>query len=311
MKVLITGGGGFIGSHLADRLLDEGREVLVIDNFATARRDNLAERDGLTLVEDTIADAAAVDRAFERFGPTHVVHAAASYKDPDAWGEDVRTNALGTANVVKATQAAGLDRLVYFQTALCYGTTPSEQPVTLGHPVRPDSSYAISKTAGEQYIELGLPNYVSFRLANAYGARNISGPLPTFFQRLTAGKPCFVMDTRRDFIYVDDLIDVVMQAVVGGKGHGHYHISSGTDFAIKELFDATIAALPEVTLDGDVEVKPRNPDDAYTILLDPSRVRQDFGWEPKVPLEDGVRRAIEYYREHGISQTFTHLKVGE
>ena len=308
MKVLITGGGGFIGSHLADRLLDDGREVLVIDNFATGRRDNLAEREGLTLVEDSIADGAAVDRAFEQFAPTHVVHAAAAYKDPDAWGEDVRTNALGTANVVRATQAAGLDRLIYFQTALCYGTQPSEQPVTLGHPVRPDSSYAISKTAGEQYIELGLPNYVSFRLANAYGPRNISGPLPTFFQRLTAGKPCFVMDTRRDFIYVDDLIDVVMLALAG-KGQGKYHVSSGSDFSIKELFDATIGAL-DIQLDEPVEVRPRGEDDAYTILLDPSRTHEDFeGWQIRTPLEDGVARAIEYYRERGVEQTFTHLKV--
>jgi UDP-glucose 4-epimerase len=308
MKVLITGGGGFIGSHLADRLLDDGHEVLVIDNFATGRRDNLADRDGVTLVEDTIADAAAVERAFERFAPSHVVHAAASYKDPEGWGEDVRTNALGTANVVRATQAAGLDRLIYFQTALCYGTQPDEQPVTLGHPVRPDSSYAISKTAGEQYIELGLPNYVSFRLANAYGPRNISGPLPTFFQRLSAGKPCFVMDTRRDFIYVDDLIDVVMLALAG-KGRGKYHVSSGSDFSIKELFDATIAAL-DIQLDEPVEVRPRGEDDAYTILLDPSRTHEDFeGWRVRTPLEEGVARAIEYYRERGVEETFTHLKV--
>jgi UDP-glucose 4-epimerase len=311
MKVLITGGGGFVGSHLTDRLLDAGHEVLVIDNYATGRRDNLSERDGLEIVEDTIADAGAVETAFERFAPTHVVHAAASYKDPDGWGEDVLTNALGTANVVRATRDAGLDRLIYFQTALCYGTKPDEQPVTIGHPVRPDSSYAISKTAGEQYIEMSGLDFVSFRLANAYGPRNISGPLPTFYHRLTEGKGVFVMDTRRDFIYVDDLVDVVMQAITEGTGHGHYHISSGSDFAIKELFDATIAALPEVQLDEDVEVKPRNPDDAYTILLDPSRVQQDFGWSPKVPLEEGVRRAIEYYREYGISQTYTHLKVGE
>jgi UDP-glucose 4-epimerase len=308
MKVLITGGGGFVGSHLADRLLDAGHEVLVIDNYETGRRDNLSERAGLEIVEDTIADAAAVDAAFEGFGPTHVVHAAASYKDPDAWGEDVRTNALGTANVVRATQAAGLDRLIYFQTALCYGTQPEEQPVTLGHPVRPDSSYAISKTAGEQYIEMGLPNYVSFRLANAYGPRNISGPLPTFFQRLTTGKPCFVMDTRRDFIYVDDLIDVVMLALEG-KGAGKYHVSSGSDFSIKELFDATTKAL-DIELEDEVEVRPRGEDDAFTILLDPSRTHQDFeGWSISTPLDEGVARAIEYYREHGIEQTFTHLKV--
>jgi UDP-glucose 4-epimerase len=311
VKVLITGGAGFIGSHLADRLLDEDHEVLVIDNYATGRRDNLTERDGLEIVEDTIEDPDVVTEAFERFRPDFVVHAAAAYKDPEAWGADVLTNALGTVNVVKAAQATGVQRLLYFQTALCYGTTPTEQPVTLDHPIRPDSSYGISKTAGELYIELSGIDFLSFRLANAYGPRNISGPLPTFYHRLTENKGVFVMDTRRDFIFVDDLVDVVVQAIVEGKGHGHYHISSGSDFSIKELFDATIAALPEVELDGDVEVKPRNPDDAYTILLDPSRVRQDFGWQPKVPLEEGVRRAIEYYREYGISQTYTHLKVAE
>jgi UDP-glucose 4-epimerase len=311
VKVLITGGAGFIGSHLADRLLAEDHEVLVIDNYATGRRDNLTEQDGLTIVEDTIEDADAVLEAFEGFRPDFVVHAAAAYKDPDAWGTDVTTNALGTVNVVRAAQATGVGRILYFQTALCYGTTPTEQPVTLSHPIRPDSSYGISKTAGELYIELSGIDFLSFRLANAYGPRNISGPLPTFYHRLTEGKGVFVMDTRRDFIYVSDLIDVVMQAIVDGTGHGHYHVSSGSDFSIKELFDATIAALPEVELDEEVEVRPRAEDDAYTILLDPSRVREDFGWEPKVPLEEGVRRAIDYYRDYGISQTYTHLKVGE
>ena len=88
MKVLITGGGGFVGSTLADRLLGDGHEVLVIDNYATGRRDNLTERDGLQIVEATIADADAVQRTFSEFGPDHVVHAAASYKDPDNWAED-------------------------------------------------------------------------------------------------------------------------------------------------------------------------------------------------------------------------------
>jgi len=290
--------------------LAEDHEVLVIDNYATGRRDNLEERDGLTVVEDTIEDAGAVDAAFQSFGPDAVVHAAASYKDPDAWGADIMTNTLGTANVVKATQDAGVGRILYFQTALCYGTTPNEQPVTLEHPIRPDSSYAISKTAGEQYIELSGLDFVSLRLANAYGPRNISGPLPTFFHRLSEGKPCFVMETRRDFIYVDDLIDVVEAAIVEGKGSGYYHASSGSDFSIKELFDATVAAL-DIELDEEVEVRPRAEDDAFTILLDPSRIREDFGWEPKTPLDEGVAKAIEYYGERGIEQTFTHLKVAE
>jgi UDP-glucose 4-epimerase len=310
MKVLITGGSGFIGSHLADRLLADGHAVLVIDNYATGRRDNLIATDGLEVVEATIADADVVSAAVAGFGPDCVVHAAASYKDPDDWAEDVRTNALGTTNVVKAAREAGVERLIYFQTALCYGTRPLEQPITLDHPIRPDSSYAISKTAGEQYIELSGLDFVSFRLANAYGPRNISGPLPTFYQRLTEGRPCFVMDTRRDFIFVDDLVSVVVQAVVDGVGHGHYHVSTGSDYAIRELFDATTAALG-IELEQDVEVRPRSDDDAYTILLDPSRIRADFGWDVTIPLEDGVARATDYYREFGISETYTHLRVAE
>lgn len=311
MKVLITGGAGFIGSHLADRLLARGDEIMVIDNYATGRRDNLTPQPGLTVVEGTIADAELVNRAFDAFKPEVVVHAAASYKDPEDWAEDARTNVVGTSNVVKAAKRVGIRRIIYFQTALCYGLKPLEQPITLNHPILPDgSSYAISKTAGEQYVTLGELDSISFRLANAYGPRNLSGPLPTFYSRLTTGKPCFAMNTRRDFIYVQDLVDVVVKAL-DGRGHkGFYHISSGGDYSIKELFDATVKAMG-IKLENEVEVRERHPDDVFTILLDPSKTNQDFDWKISTPLEEGVARAIAYYQEHGISQTFTHLKGAE
>jgi UDP-glucose 4-epimerase len=309
MKVLITGGAGFIGSHLADRLLARGDEVLVIDNFATARRDNLEARSGLTIMEASIVDSDALAEAFDRSRPDVVAHAAASYKDPTDWSEDAATNATGTANVVKAARDADVDRLVYFQTALCYGLHPVEQPITLDHPLRPgDSSYAISKTAGEHYVQLSGLDWISLRLANAYGPRNVSGPLPTFFHRLTTEKPLFVMDTRRDFIYVQDLIDLVLLTVDGRGEPGVYHASSGSDFSIKELFDATVSAL-ELDPAPEVDVRERNPDDAFTILLDPSRTHAEFGWSPSTPLEEGVAAAVAYYRDFGIEETFTHLKL--
>lgn len=312
MKILITGGSGFIGSHLTDRLIARGENVCVIDNYSTGRRDNLKANKLLKIVEGTIADEQLVEETFAEFKPDIMVHAAASYKDPDNWEEDVRTNCLGTSVVVHACQRHGVKRIIYFQTALCYGLHPIEQPITLGHPIiSGGSSYAISKTTAEQYIELSGIDYISFRLANAYGPRNISGPLPTFYQRLTAGKPCFVMDTRRDFIYVADLIDCVMLAIEGKGSRGPYHISSGSDFSIKELFDATIKALG-IALDKEVEVRPRGPEDAFTILLDPSKTHWDFApWKISTPLEDGVRNAIEYYKEYGISETFTHLRIPE
>jgi UDP-glucose 4-epimerase len=151
---------------------------------------------------------------------------------------------VGTANMVKAALNMKVSRFIYFQTALCYGLRPLEQPITLNHPILPQgSSYAISKTAGEQYIELSGLDYISFRLANAYGPRNLSGPLPTFYHRLTSGLPCFVMDTRRDFIFFQDLIDVVIKAIDGQGSRDLNHVSSGSDFAIKELFDATVKAM--------------------------------------------------------------------
>jgi UDP-glucose 4-epimerase len=309
MRVLITGGAGFIGSHLADRLLDRGDSVTVIDNYATGRRDNLRPRSSLKVIEGSIADPVALSEAFALSKPEYVVHAAASYKDPHNWEEDARTNAEGTAAVVKASEAASVKRLIYFQTALCYGLQPIEQPITLSHPLHPEgSSYAISKTAGEYYIGLSSLDFISFRLANAYGPRNLSGPLPTFYQRLTSNKACFVMDTRRDFIYVGDLVDVVVSALDGIGSRGYYHVSSGSDYAIKELYDETVDALGLKDL-GPVEVRPRNPDDVFSILLDPSKTNQDFSWKTSTPLHEGVRRAIDYYRQFDIQETYTHLKA--
>jgi UDP-glucose 4-epimerase len=115
------------------------------------------------------------------------------------------------------------------------------------------------------------------------------------------------METRRDFIYVDDLVDVVVMAIDGTGECGVYHISSGADYAIKELFDATVKAL-NITLEHEVEVRPRHPDDAYTILLDPAKTQRDFGWRVTMPLERGVQRAIEWYQQYGITQTYTHLQ---
>lgn len=308
MKILVTGGAGFIGSHLVDQLIARNDEVLVIDNYATGRRDNLSSHPNLKVIEGTIADEVLVNNIFKEFEPEIVVHAAASYKDPDNWEEDARTNELGTINVVRAAKRTNVGRLIYFQTALGYGLRPLEQPITLNHPRRPEgSSYAISKTAGEMYIELSGIEYISFRLANAYGPRNLSGPLPTFYHRLTTNKPCFVMDTRRDFIFVDDLVDVVIKAIDGMGTKGAYHVSSGSDYSIKELFDGTVKAL-KIQLEKEVEVRPRNEDDVFTILLDPSKTNHDFSWKITTPLESGIARAIEWYKVYGITQTYTHLK---
>jgi UDP-glucose 4-epimerase len=310
MKVFVTGGSGLVGSTVIDLLLTRGDEVVAIDNFATGRRDNLKPHPGLRLVEDSIADARTVGRLIGDFRPDIVIHTAASYKDPDDWHTDALINCVGSANVARACKDHKVARLIYFQTALCYGTKPREQPITLDHPLSPvNSSYAISKTAGEHYIQFSGVDWITFRLANVIGPRNVSGPLPIFFERLSQGKRCFVTAARRDFVFVGDLARTVLKAA-NGVGSGTYHFSSGRDVAIKDLYDEVVRVM-KLNDYPEPEIRPLGPDDAATILLDPSRTFRDFGEFHFTPLEEIVAQTIEYYRDHGVQGGYTHLRAEE
>jgi UDP-glucose 4-epimerase len=310
MKVLVTGGSGLIGSTVIDRLLARGDEVLAIDNFATGRRDNLRPHPRLTLVENSIVEAGLVDELIGGFRPDIVLHAAASYKDPEDWYSDALTNCVGSANVARACRSYRVGRLIYLQTALCYGTRPREQPISLSHPIDPvNSSYAISKTAGEHYIQLSGVDWLTFRLANAVGPRNVSGPLPIFFARLSQGKPCFVTEARRDFVYVEDLAQILLRAV-DGAGNGTYHFSSGRDVAIKDLYDEVVRAM-QLNEYPEPEIRPLGPDEAPSILLDPSRTFRDFGEIRFTPLSEVVAKTVAYYREYGVTGGYTHLQAGQ
>lgn len=310
MRVYITGALGQVGSHVAELLLARGDEVFGIDNLETGRREHLKDQKNLTIEIGSIADEKLVQSTIAKFKPDVIVHAAASYKDPENYIGDALTNVAGTANVVQAAKANGVKRIVYFQTALCYGVKPLQQPIQLDHPVLPDnSSYAISKTAAEDYIKLSGIDYVSFRLANVIGPRNTSGPLPIFYQRLSQGKKCFVTKARRDFCYVGDLAKTVVDAA-DGKGKGIYHFSSGKDIAIKDLYDAVVEGMG-LNAYPEPEVREIGADEAPSILLDPSRTFKDFGKIEFTPLKENVRRAVEYYREFGAVGGYTHLKHEE
>lgn len=310
MKILITGGAGFIGSHLADKLIDRGDKVVVVDNLATGRKENVNSK--VIFYKLDISNDNQLGEIFSEHRPETVIHAAASYKSPDDWREDVKTNVLGTVNVLKHSKETDVRRLIYFQTSLCYGLNPIEQPITLNHPLfegkyKGGSSYAITKTAGELFISMSGLNFISFRLANAYGPRNLSGPLPTFYKRLMSGEECFVADTRRDFIYIDDLIAVVIKAISMTEKSGFYHVSSGKDYSIKELYD-TLSTFLDDSIKQRAVLKPRSPDDTYTILLDPKKTEDDFDWQVHTPLEEGIKSAVEWYRKNRIENTYTHLK---
>jgi UDP-glucose 4-epimerase len=293
VKILITGVAGFIGSHLADALLEQGHEVTGIDDLTTGRREN---------VPDAVAFHFGDVRGWLPVGAEVIYHCAASYKDRADWERDASVNIGGTINVIREAQKTKA-RLIYFQTSLCYGPTPAS-PVQIDAPIAPVGSYAVSKTAGERYIRDSGLDYVSLRLANVYGPRNLSGPVPTFYQRLSEGKPCTVVDSRRDFVFIDDLVRVALHALA--RGSGPYHVSSGRDYAIEQLYGEVGTAMGRA---AEPIRQARGPDDVATLLLDPSHTREEFGWTARTHLSTGIKAAVAWYAEHPPAEVYTHLAL--
>ncbi len=178
--------------------------------------------------------------------------------------------------------------------------------LAVSQPLAPDNSYAISKTAGESYIaHSGLP-YVSLRLANIYGPRNVSGPIPTFAKNIIEGRTSVVVDARRDLVYIEDLLDLVWR-VLDSDYAGVLHVSTGKDYSIEEMWVAVAAAMEaDATKARRI---PRAPGDAPSILLDPSETEQRFGWKATTPLDEGIAKAVEWYRANPPEATFTHLNL--
>lgn len=308
MRVLITGGAGTLGSNLVDRLLPQGRAILVIDNFATGARGNLPAAPGLEVVEGSIADAALVDAAFDRFAPTHVIHAAASYKDPDDWAADAETNVAGAIHVARAALRAKVRRFVNLQTALCFGR-PDVVPIPADHPQRPFTSYGVSKSAGEFYLAMsGLP-MVSLRLANVTGPRLAIGPIPTFYKRLKEGKPCFCSDTVRDFLDMEDFLALMDRVLENEAATGCFNASTGAGNTIKEVYDAVSGYLGVVP-DREVPIVPPGDDDVPAVVLDPGETERVFGWKAKVGFTETIHRMLRWYDRHGVTAVYSHLRPG-
>ena len=306
MRILITGGAGCLGSNLIEEYLPQGHEILVIDNFATGGREVLPALPRLEVVEGTIADRNLVEAVFARFAPTHVIHSAASYKDPSDWREDASTNVSGTINVVEASRRAVVKRFINFQTALCYGR-PDSAPIPVDHPIRPFTSYGISKTAGEAYVAISDLPWISLRLANVTGPRLAIGPIPTFYKRLKAGQKCFCTDTVRDFLDMSDFLELMRIVLREDAPRGVFNVSTGEGHSIAEVLD-TISAYLGIVPAEPVAVVPPNADDVPAVVLDPSHTQKVLGWKAKLGLRDSVARMIDWYDAYGVSAIHSHLR---
>lgn len=307
MRILITGGAGCLGSSLIENYLPKGNEIVVIDNFATGKREVLPEMEGLKVIEGSVANEALVNKTFADFKPTHVINSAASYKDISNWAEDTNTNILGSINVAKAALAFGTEKLINFQTALCYGR-PKQIPIPVSHDTNPFTSYGISKTAGEKYLLQSGLSVVSLRLSNICGPRLSIGPIPTFYKRLKAGQSVFCSDTIRDFLDISDfmsLMDIIIAP--GNKVTGVFNVSTGEGHSIKDVFDE-VSEYVNISV-SDVPILPVGDDDVQSVVLDPSETEAAFSWKAKVDFKNTIRRQLEWYDKYGVSDIYSHLKT--
>jgi UDP-glucose 4-epimerase len=304
MRLLITGGAGCLGSNLIEYYLPHGHEIMVIDNFVTGKKEVVPEMPGLHVITGTISDKELVDRTFSEFKPTHVIHSAAAYKDPENWVEDSETNIIGTINVAKASMEHKVERLINFQTALCYGR-PKELPIPVTHATAPFTSYGISKTAGEAYLmQSGLP-VVSLRLANICGPRLAIGPIPTFYKRLKAGQNCFCSDSVRDFLDMEDFLDIMDLVLKEEAATGVFNVSTGEGRSILDVFK-TVANYLGIEA-PEVPIVPVGTDDVAQVVLDPSITESAFGWRAQKGFKETIFNQLKWYDQHGINDIFSHL----
>lgn len=317
MKTIVTGGFGFIGSHLVERLINDGHEVTVIDNLSTGRPDNLKHLEHekrLKPVFADICDAKAIAGLFN--GVETVFHLAAladivpSIQMPEKY---FRSNVDGTFSVLQAAHAAGVKKLVYTASSSCYGI-PDEYPTPETAAIRPQYPYALTKYMGEELamhwaLVYKLPA-VSLRLFNVYGTRSrTSGTygavFGVFLAQKLAGKPFTIVgdgNQTRDFTYVTDVADAFVKAAESSVSAEIFNVGSGGTYSVNRLVEL---------LDGEKIHIPKRPGEPDCTFANTEKIQKMIGWKPRVSFEEGVSRIlanIDYWRQAPV---WTPESIGE
>ena len=301
----MTGGAGFIGSHLVDRLVAGGRRVTVLDNMSSGRERNLNRAAKLEKADIRRPEAR---EAVARAKPDIVFHLAAqisvavSARDPML---DADINIMGALNVMEGARLAGVKKVVFVSTGGAMYGDPERLPADESLPARPLSPYAASKRAFEYYLPIfkdiyGV-DYSIVRPANVYGPRQDphgeAGVVAIFTRAMLEGRPCKVFgkgDDERDYIFVEDVVDLLVRAAEG-TGTGPYNAGTGAGTSVNTLF----RELARLTGYSQPPVKaPPRPGDLKRISLDSSKARREMGWSPRVNVADGLARTVEWFKQN-------------
>jgi UDP-glucose 4-epimerase len=304
MKVLVTGGAGFIGSHLVDRLVQEGHEVVIVDNLSTGKRRNLNRAARFYKLD---IQSWRLERVFRNERPNIVMHLAAqmdvrkSVEDPVF---DAQVNVLGMLNVLQQAVRHGVRKVVFSSSG---GAIYGEQeiyPAPESHITQPLSPYGISKLCGEHYLSYyqrvsGL-QMVSLRYANVYGPRQDpdgeAGVVAIFIQKLLNNEQAIINGNgrqTRDFVYVEDVVEANL-AVMGQETQGTYNVGTGKETSINDLLRTLITHTNSTY--KEIHGPAKKGEQARSVI-DSSKLRQELSWEPRTELGEGLKRTVAYFRE--------------
>jgi UDP-glucose 4-epimerase len=305
MKILVTGGAGFIGSHVVDRYVAAGHQVVVVDNLSSGRREFVNPTAKFYLVDIRSSRLAEV---FEAERPEVVNHHAAqpevrrSVTDPVL---DASVNILGSLNLLTCCRRVGVSRVIYASTGgAVYGDTLMV-PTPEDHPARPTSPYGISKLAVEHYLACWSDLYrvrgVALRYANVYGPRQNplgeAGVVAIFSHRLLRGEPAVINghgEQTRDYVYVEDVAEANLRALEQPEVTGALNIGTGVETSVLDLWKHLQAA---AGVSGQARHGPPKPGEQRRSVLDPTLAKRLLGWTSRVTLDEGLRRTIEYFRK--------------
>ena len=313
MKVLVTGGAGFIGSHMSDRLLADGHQVTVLDNESTGFRHNVPE--GARYLKGDVAVKEDVARAFEG-GQDAVFHIAGqastirSYDDPT---DDLRTNINGTIRVLMACIEHKVGRFLYASSMTSYGHA-AELPVTESCPLLPVSYYGVSKMAAERYVhntatrnDLDFEFHAtSFRMFNVYGERQsltnpYQGVVAIFIANMLRGETINIFGDglqSRDFVHIEDVVNAWVGALTNPAAHEQvFNLGTGSRRSVHDLIDATLAAKGLTRETYDIKYGKERPGDQRHMEADISKIGELLGWAPGVSFTEGMARTVKWAEE--------------
>jgi UDP-glucose 4-epimerase len=306
MKVLVTGGAGFIGSHLVDRLVQEGNQVIVIDNLSTGKRKQVNKKAQFYKMD---IRSKRIERVFRKERPLIVVHLAAqmnvrlSTEDPVF---DAEVNILGTLNLLEHAMKHGVRKVSFASSG---GAVYGEQevfPAAESHRTDPLSPYGISKLAGEKYLAYytnttGL-RHVVLRFGNVYGPRQEpegeAGVVAIFSKLMLEGGQPIINGTgkqTRDFVYVDDVVEAIM-VTIGEDIQGIFNVGTGQEATVNECY----GIIKELTNSSCKDLYgAAKKGEQFRSVLDVMKLREGFGWDPQVSLSDGLRMTVEFFKAQG------------